>query len=72
MRALLASAIDMAFCGLAACAPQIAVGELRSLATTAPHRLQAYLKVPTLAELGYGDEITDFLGVVRDAQMTLD
>ena len=67
MLALLASEIDMAICGLTACAQQIAVGKLRPLATAAPHRLPAYPKVPTLTELGYGVEITDWLGVVAPA-----
>lgn len=67
MLALLAGEVDMAFCGLTACAQQIAAGMLRALATAAPHRLPAYPNVPTLTELGYGVEITDWLGVVAPA-----
>ncbi len=65
--ALLAGEVDMAFCGLTACAQQIAARKLRGLATAAPHRLPAYPEVPTLTELGYGVEITDWLGVVAPA-----
>ena len=67
MLALLAGEVDVAICGLAICAQQIAAGKLRALATAAPQRMPAYPNVPTLTELGYGVEITDWLGVVAPA-----
>lgn len=62
--ALLSGEVDFAFVAPGALAPHVASGKVRLLATPAPRRLAAYPSLPTLAELGYPVEVSDWQGIV--------
>jgi len=55
---LIAGRVDVMFDYPVAVGPHVEAGKLKVLATTAPDRLQAYAKVPTMAELGLTEMTT--------------
>jgi len=55
---LIAGRVDVMFDYPVAVGPHVEAGKLKVLATTAPDRLQAYAKVPTMAELGLKEMTT--------------
>ena len=65
--ALLSGEVDFAFVAPGGLAPHVASGAVRLLATPAPHRLAAYPALPTLMELGYRVEVSDWQGIVVPA-----
>ena len=65
--ALMTGEVDMAFAAPGAIAQYVKAGKLRVLATSAPRRLAAYPDLPTLQELGYAVELSDWQGIVAPA-----
>jgi tripartite-type tricarboxylate transporter receptor subunit TctC len=55
---LIAGRVDVMFDYPVAVGPHVEAGKLKVLATTAPDRLQAYARVPTMAELGLKEMTT--------------
>jgi tripartite-type tricarboxylate transporter receptor subunit TctC len=65
--AVMTGEVDMAFAAPGAIAQYVKAGKLRVLATSAPRRLAAYPDLPTLQELGYAVELSDWQGIVVPA-----
>jgi tripartite-type tricarboxylate transporter receptor subunit TctC len=65
--ALATGEVDMGFASPGVIAQYVKAGKLRTLATAAPRRLAAYPDLPTLRELGYAVEISDWQGIVVPA-----
>lgn len=65
--ALLSGDVDMYFASPATVARLVGSAKLRVLATSAPRRLPAMPDVPTLTELGYPVDISDWQGIVAPA-----
>ena len=65
--AVLTGEVDFAFLAPAPIAQYVKAGKLRTLATAAPRRLAGFLDNPTMRELGYEVEISDWQGIVVPA-----
>jgi tripartite-type tricarboxylate transporter receptor subunit TctC len=65
--AVLSGEVDFGFASPAPIAQHVKAGKLRTLATAAPRRLAGYPDLPTLRELGYAVEISDWQGIVVPA-----
>ena len=65
--AVLTGEVDFGFASPAPIAPYVKTGKLRTLATAAPRRLAGYPDLPTMRELGYEVEISDWQGIVVPA-----
>lgn len=66
--AMLTGEVDMIIGAVGALAPQIKVGRLRALATSAPQRIAALPELPTFVELGYpGVQLRDLQGIAAPA-----
>ena len=65
---LVAGQIQVMFTGVPAVMAQVKAGQLRALAVSSPHRVQAVPELPTVAESGYpGFEADQWYGVVAPA-----
>lgn len=65
---LVAGQIQLMFTGVPAVLSQVQSGQLRALAVSSPHRIQAMPQLPTVAESGYpGFEADQWYGVVAPA-----
>jgi tripartite-type tricarboxylate transporter receptor subunit TctC len=65
--AILTGEVDFGFASPATIAQYVKEGRLRVLATAAPRRLAGYPELPSLRELGYDVEVTDWQGIVVPA-----
>lgn len=65
--ALLAGDVDLYLASPGVVASQVQAGKLRPLATSAPRRLAVLPDLPTLTELGYAVEMSDWQGIVVPA-----
>jgi tripartite-type tricarboxylate transporter receptor subunit TctC len=65
--AVMGEQVDMMFAIAPAVMGHIKAGRLRALATPAPSRIPALPELPTLAELGYGVDVRDWIGIVAPA-----
>ncbi len=65
--ALLAGDVDIYLASPGVVAGHVQAGKLRPLATSAPRRLVALPDLPTLTELGYAVDVSDWQGIVVPA-----
>jgi len=66
--AVVSGEVDVTFGSVGTLSPHVKSGKLRTLASTAPQRTQAYPEVPTFVELGYpGVQIRGWNGIVTTA-----
>jgi tripartite-type tricarboxylate transporter receptor subunit TctC len=65
--ALMAGDVDLYLGGPGIVAAHVKSGKLRVLAAAVPRRLDGYPELPTLTELGYAVDITDWQGIVAPA-----
>lgn len=72
MQAQLGKQVDCAIIPTLVAEQHVAAGTIRMLAVTAPQRLPAYAKVPTLKEFGVDIDIGPWLGFVAPARTPTD
>ncbi len=65
--ALLAGDVDLYLASPGVVASHVQSGKVRPLATSAPRRLAALPELPTLTELGYAVDVSDWQGIVVPA-----